>query len=71
MGKLALRYIGIDSCDRPIYKSEKGNLYVDTNPRKDWAPQICTKFNNQYDGEPDIPIPEGVEVEFIPSRVTW
>ena len=71
MEKLVLNYVGNDSWDRPVYKSEKGNLYVDANPRKNWLPHICTKCNNEFDGEPDTPIPNDMEIEFNPLRVTW
>ena len=53
-----------------MYESN-GNLYVDTDPRKDRAPNICTKYCNAFDGEPDTPLPDGTEVEFVPHRDTW
>lgn len=67
--KLVLNYIGNDSWRRPVYECE-GSLYVDVDSRKHRAPNICTKCNNAFDGEPDIPIRERIEVEFIPDRVT-
>ncbi len=70
MKKLVLTYKGCDDWDRPVYETE-GRLYVDTDPRKGCSPNLCTKCNNDFYGEPDMPIAEETEVEFVPSRVTW
>ena len=67
---LQLAFVGRDSWSRPVYKCG-GKLYVDTDPRADRAPSICTKQCNDFDGEPCDPLPEGTEVEFIPHRDTW
>lgn len=32
---------------------------------------ICTKYQNEFDGEPDIPIVEDIQVKFLPFRYTW
>jgi molybdopterin converting factor small subunit len=39
--------------------------------KKDRRPEICTKCNNEFDGEPDTPISADTEITFIPERVTW
>lgn len=70
MKKLVLNYKGRDSWDRPVYEAG-GRLYVDVEPRKDREPKICTKYNNEFDGEPDMPIAEGTKVEFVPGRDIW
>lgn len=75
MKKLILTYQGRDSWDRPVYECE-GRLYVDVDPRSSRNPEICTKLNNNFDGEPDTPISvmqqyNDVEIEFIPCRDTW
>lgn len=75
MNKLTLTHIGRDNWERPVYISGD-KLYVDVDPRKGSRPDICTKLDNVFDGEPDMPISamqrfEGVEVEFIPRRDTW
>lgn len=70
MKKLVLNYKGRDDWDRPVYEAE-GRLYVDVNPRKGWKPGICTKLNNDFYGEPDMPIAEDIEVEFVPERDLW
>lgn len=32
---------------------------------------ICTKYQNEFGGEPDIPITEDIQVKFLPFRYTW
>lgn len=66
--KLVLTYCGRDSWSRPVYECG-GRLYVDVAPRADCPPKICTKYNNEFDGEPDCPV--SAEVEFIPHRDVW
>ena len=68
--KMKLNYKGRDSWERPVYECE-GRLYVDVDPRKHMKPDICTKYNNEFDGEPDSPISADVEIEFVPARDTW
>lgn len=68
MMKLTLTLLGRDSWDRPVYVAD-GRLYVDIDPRKRFQPNICTKNNNAFDGEPLDPV--SAEVEFIPFRDTW
>ena len=61
---------GRDSWDRPVYKGPDGNLYVDVDPRKGWEPNICTKYQNDFDGEPDTPVKD-VDFTFVPFRNVW
>lgn len=67
---LQLRLVGRDSWSRPVYECE-GKLYVDVDPRADRRPDICTKQGNDFDGEPCDPIPDWMDVEFLPHRDTW
>ncbi len=67
---LVLTYKGNDGWDRPVYE-HNGRLYVDVNPRKCRRPEICTKNGNEFHGEPDSPIPAGIEFSFEPHRITW
>ena len=69
-GLLPIFHRGRDSWSRPVYECG-GKYYVDTDPRADRAPSICTKQDNEFDGEPCDPLPPEVEVEFIPCRDTW
>ena len=66
--KLTLNYRGRDSWDRPVYEAD-GKLYVDVDPRKGHGPDICTKNNKDFDGEPCDPV--GADFEFVPHRDTW
>ena len=75
MDKLELHYEGKDGVNRPVYRSGE-RLFVDTEPRKDREPNICTVLNNVMGGEPDTPIAyigkyKEAELLFIPERVTW
>lgn len=69
--RLVLTYIGTDSWSRPVYEDTAGKLYVDTDPRAHRAPAICTKYQNQFEGEPDTPIADDVQIVFSPQRYTW
>ncbi len=69
MKKLTLTLLGRDSWSRPVYEGDDGRLYVDVDPRADCPPNICTKYKNAFDGEPDIPV--HAEITFVPRRDTW
>lgn len=69
MKDLTLTLLGRDSWSRPVYQGSDGNLYVDVDPRPDRQPDICTKYNNAYEGEPDAAV--GAEFTFVPCRDTW
>ncbi len=68
MEKLILTFKGRDNWDRPVYECG-GRLYVDVNPRKSHSPDICTKNENKFYGEPDTPV--YADFEFMPDRDTW
>ena len=68
---LKLEFLGQDSWDRPVYKTESGSLVVDVDPRKDHGPDLCTKYKNEFNGEPEDPISKDWTPEFIPNRVVW
>ena len=70
MKKIVLKFVGLDSWDRPVYRGND-QLYVDVNPLCGHLPQICTKANNEFDGEPDTPISKNIEVQFDPCRHVW
>lgn len=53
-----------------VYESN-GQLYVDVNPDKNRRANIHTKCDNDFYGEPDMPIRESLEVEFVPYRDVW
>ena len=68
--QMLLIFQGRDSWDRPVYKGPDGNLYVDVAPRKGWGSNICTKCQNDFDGEPDDSV-TGVDFIFAPFRDVW
>ena len=72
--KITLKFLGMDSWDRPVYKDETGKLWKDINPRRQYAPELCTSNGNNIDGEPDVPMSamkkyENAEIQFIPERL--
>lgn len=69
--KVTLKYLGMDSWDRPVYEDENGTLWKDTSPGRIFGPHLCTSVDNTFDGEPDMPMQDGAEVVFVPERVVW
>lgn len=69
--RLVLTYVGKDGWSRPVYQDAAGKLYVDTDPRAYRAPSICTKYQNHFEGEPDCPVADDIEIVFLPQRYTW
>lgn len=39
---LHLKFIGMDSWDRPVYKDDLGTLWKDVDPRAGMKPNLCT-----------------------------
>ncbi len=70
MSKMTLVFKGMDNWERPVYECE-GLLYVDVSPLRHLPPDIHTKLGNKFYAEPDSPIAEGIELEFVPKRETW
>lgn len=50
-----MKFIGVDGWGRPVYRDPKGMLWKDIN-LGDGAPDLCSACNNEFDGEPDMPI---------------
>ena len=50
-----LKFVGLDSWDRPVYKDESGKLWKDVNLGSG-TPYLHSSSNNELDGEPDSPI---------------
>lgn len=61
---LKIKLVGIDNWDRPVYKDEKGTIYKDTNLGKGKI-KLCTSVNNDFYGEPLIPVGEDVKIEIV------
>lgn len=68
MMKKTLTYIGRDDWSRPLYRDENGRIWVDVDPRSDYAPCLCTITDT---GEPCDPMRPDIEVEFVPRRDVW
>jgi hypothetical protein len=50
-----LKFIGVDDWSRPVYQDESGNLWKDTN-LGDGTISLHSSVDNEFDGEPDMPI---------------
>ena len=73
---LHLKFVDMDSWERPVYKDGSGTLWKDVDPRAGMKPNLCTSVNNEFDGEPDIGMKylekyRGVTVAFEPERIVW
>ena len=50
-----LTFAGIDEWSRPVYKDQQGKLWKDVN-LGDGTPYLHSVADNEFDGEPDMPI---------------
>ena len=50
-----LQFVGIDDWSVPVYKDETGALWKDVNLGRG-APSLYSALNNDFNGEPDMPI---------------
>lgn len=66
---MTMRYIGMDSHNRPVYQDENGKLWKDTDPRSHVPPSLLSASNNAFDGEPGLPYRGSFQL--LPKRVTW
>lgn len=65
--ELNIKFVGIDDWNRLVYKDKKGNLYKDVNlGEKDRGIKLCTVLNNDFYGEPNIPI-KNVKINIVKS----
>ncbi|MCI9976488.1 hypothetical protein JY742_10185 [Clostridioides difficile] len=68
-----LYFIGLDSWSRPVYKDDNGKYWKDIDNRKAWLgyknENICNACNNEYEGEPDMPMSNNIDIIFIPKRI--
>jgi len=65
-----IKNIGKDKWGRTVYQGESGRLYCDTamNDRFGRGSKFCTKANNEFDGEPDLPMPQDWNPQIIESK---
>ena len=52
---LTLKFIGIDSWDRPVYRDQSNRLWKDVTLGS-VRPDLCSASGNEFEGEPDEPI---------------
>lgn len=74
--EITLKFLNMDSRNRPVYKDETGTLWKDVNPRRQYASELCTSNGNNIDGEPDVPMSymkkyENAEIQFTSERILW
>lgn len=53
-----IKYVGTDTQGRKVYQGESGRLYCNTTIMPNRPPHYCTKLNNDFDGEPDLDMPQ-------------
>lgn len=68
--KKILYYQGRDSWSRPVYKEANGKLWKDLDDRDIENRRFASTLNNAFDGELDVPMHDGFELEFVPKRVS-
>lgn len=73
---LHLKFVGMGSWERPVYKDGSGTLWKDVDSRARMQPDLCTSANNEFDGELDTGMKyleeyRGVMVAFEPERIVW
>lgn len=60
-----MKFLGIDSCNRPVYKCvENGVLWKDVT-RGQGEPKLYSSCYNAFDGEPDCPINKDLEIHYF------
>lgn len=62
---LILVYLGVDFWDRPVYKDQHNNLWKNVDLHFSDRYALHSVINNEYEGEPDMPVPEWQKVVFI------
>ena len=67
--KKILTFIGKDKWSRPVYRDENGKLWKDTDCRVGYRKNLYSALDNRYDGEPDIPMKNGLQCVFVPGRM--
>lgn len=53
---LVLKYIGTDGWSRPVYQDQFNHLWKDIDLGYYSMPTLCSACNDEFDGEPDMPI---------------
>lgn len=61
---LTIKQIGIDDWHRPVYIDRKGRIYKDINVGYGVI-LLCTASNNNFYGEPEVPVKVDVEINVV------
>lgn len=61
---LNIKFIGIDSWNRPVYKDKNGTIYKDINLGKGVL-ALHTSVNNEFYGEPYYPIRDNIKINIV------
>jgi len=56
-----LKFIGVDSWNRPVYRDQNGKLWKDVNLGKG-TPSLSSSVDNTFEGEPDMPLRDDFEI---------
>jgi len=56
-----LRFIGVDSWSRPVYRDENGKLWKDLNLGNGTL-DLYKSSSNDFEGEPDYPLEDEYEI---------
>lgn len=65
---LRLQFIGVDYWSRPVYKDQHGHLWKDVDLGDSEYPSLHSAVNDDFDGEPDMPINQEFIIESKPPK---
>lgn len=60
---LVLTYIGEDFWERPVYQDQFNHLWKDVELGEGLRPSLHSAINNEFEGEPDMPIRQAFTIE--------
>lgn len=65
-----LLFVGRDGCNRPVYKDEKGDIWKDIEYLHEERRVLHSCVNNDFEGEPNLPMEKDIKIIFIPCRMS-
>ncbi|OEH83634.1 hypothetical protein BCR26_08870 [Enterococcus rivorum] len=65
---MELKFIGCDDWGRAVYEDCNQKLWKDIDTDCHF-PALYSISNNDFDGEPDLPMNKKINVVFIPRRI--
>lgn len=63
---LVLKYIGEDAWSRPVYQDQFNHLWKDVDLGNYSQPSLCSVVNDEFEGEPDMPIKQEIKCTYLP-----